>query len=104
MDQHLNIYYFRGPHFAPSGNTVVCAAARETVVSVFGGGGLYHSDGLLSAFAGAAVFRDETGELFLGVWGARKASRFRSALKRSCPDIETLNEPPPGRLVLWRTR
>jgi len=103
MADCIAIYVFRDPHFAPAGDTIVSAAPIETVVSVYGGGGLNEANGLSAAFGGVAVFRDDaTGKCHLGVWGARKAAKFRSALRRSGVEIQVIKTPPPGRLVWSR--
>ena len=61
-------------------------------------------DGLAAAFGGAALFRnDETGATYLGVWGARNASRFRTALRRSGAALDLIREHPPARLILFTT-
>src|ERR1700746_202886 len=94
------VYIFRGGHFSPRGDTMVSAAPLDVVVFVYGGGGLKGELGLAAAFGGAAFFRnDETGCCFLGVWGARKASRFRNALRRSGAQLEIIPMHPPARLV-----
>ncbi|MGO9755414.1 MAG: hypothetical protein ACLPNY_02235 [Roseiarcus sp.] len=82
MSDRVASYVFRDKHFTLAGNTVVSAAPRDLVVSIFGGGGLKGEGGLSAVFGGAVVFRDEdTGLLYLGVWGSRNASRFRKALR-----------------------
>jgi hypothetical protein len=97
----LPVYVFRDQSFSGGGDTVVCAAPAELVVTVFGGGGLYEGDGLAAHFEGCAAFRDEiTGETFLGVWGARKASRFRNRLRTSGASFQIRHERPPCRLIL----
>lgn len=95
------VYLFRDQSFSGGGDTVVCVAAREAVVSVFGGGDLFDSGGLSAEFAGGAVFRDDvSGQLFLGIWGARKASRFRNRLRAHGIPCHIRHERPPGRLIL----
>lgn len=95
------VYLFRDQSFSGGGDTVVCVAAREVVVSVFGSGGPFDSAGLAAEFEGCAVFRDDASEqVFLGVWGARKASRFRSRLRADGVPCQIRHERPPGRLVM----
>jgi len=99
------VFVFRDPHFAPAGNTVASAAPVDAVVSVYGGGGTKQSGGLSAVFGGVAVYRDDkSGAYYLGVWGARKAAKFRSALRRSGLEVETVKAPPPGRLAWYSTR
>ena len=94
------IYLFRAEGFAPSGDTVVSIAPLEAVVAVSGGGGAVAADGLSAAFGGAAIFRDETsGALFAGVWGGRKASRFRRELGERMATV-VRREAPEARLVV----
>ncbi len=104
MSGRILAYLFRHGHFAPDGNTVVSVAARDVVVSIYGGGGTMDGDGLDQTFGGYCVFRaDDTGACFLGVWGARNASRFRNDLRRGGILLELVRGPPPARLVLWST-
>jgi len=97
------LYVFRSTGFARAGESVVSAAPLDRVVSLYGGGGMHGEAGLAAAFGGAAFFRDgPAGEIYLGVWGARNASRFRAALRASGGDWEIIHGPPPARLV-WRS-
>lgn len=99
MVEPTPIYLFRSEAFAPGDRTVVCAAPTHLVVAVYGGGGHHNNGGMNDAFGGSAFYRnEETGETFLGVWGARNASRFRTALRRKGA-ITIVREPPPARLT-----
>lgn len=102
--KRVPVYRFRDAHFSAAQDTAACAAPQEVVVRVFGGGGLYDTDGLSAAFGGAAVYRDAGGKLYLGVWRTRKTSQFRSALRRAGIDMDLLNEAPPGRLICFGKR
>jgi hypothetical protein len=98
------IYLFKEPQFAPAGNTVVCVARRELVAHIFGGGGLVDTAGLSAAFGGAVVYKtNEATVQYLGVWGARNASRFRSALRRGGAVLDIVRETVPGRLDFFLT-
>jgi hypothetical protein len=98
------VYVFRAEGFSPSADTVFSVAPLDAVVSVYGGGGLRGEGGLAAAFGGAAFFRDNaTGEGYLGVWGARKASRFRRRLREAGVVFGVVRDLPPARLV-WSTR
>jgi hypothetical protein len=104
MTERVVVYVFRDRHFAPAGDTIVSAASRDVVVSVFGGGGLKGEAGLSAAFGGSAVFRDaDTGLLYLGVWGSRNSSRFRRALRDGGVASHIVRGPPPGRLIFFST-
>jgi hypothetical protein len=103
MHDQSSVYVFRHPAFASAGDTVVCAAPLDLVVSVYGGGGIKGEGGLVAAFGGAAFFRDEDGSSYLAVWGARNASRFRSAL-RIHVTLNVVRASPSARLVFYKTR
>ena len=97
------VHLFRSSSFAPAGNTVVSVAPSERVVAVYGDGGAFGERGVASSFGGAVVFRNEaSGEYFIGVWGARNASRFRRDL-RARTEIAIVREAPDARLVYWGT-
>ena len=48
---------------------------------------------------GAFYWNKDTGETYLGVWGARNASRFRTSLRRAGFDVAIIHEIPPARLI-----
>jgi len=97
----IPVYLFRQSGFAPSGDTVVSVAPLESVVAFYGAGGVVGEGGLVSAFGGAVVFRnDVSGACYIGVWGARNASRFRSDL-RARMEIILLRHAPDARLSFW---
>jgi hypothetical protein len=103
MTHRVTIYLFRDPHFARAGNAVACVAPVDAVVRAYGGGGINDTGGLAKTFGGAAVFRDDAGNVYLGVWGARKASKFRNALIKSGAEIEVSKERPPAKLAWYQT-
>jgi hypothetical protein len=104
MNERILVYLFRDGHFAPRGDTVVSVAARDAVVAVHGGGGVMDGDGLSKAFGGSCAFRnDDSGALFIGVWGERNASRFRNGLRAGGLALEIMHERPPARLVVSST-
>ena len=101
MTSPCPVYVFRSAGFAPSGDTVVSVAPLDCVVAVYGSGGAIGEGGLSSAFGGVAVFKnDASGDCFVGVWGARNASRFRSEL-RAHMQITIHKEAPDARLSFW---
>ena len=105
MNDEVTGYVFRDHCFARNGNTVVIAVSLEVVMSVYGSGGLFGEGGVATAFGGCAFFSDgESGPSYVGVWGARKASRFRVALARAGTPIKILRGPPPVRLMFWQTK
>lgn len=102
-DEPTRIYLFRSEAIAPGSSTVVCAAPVDLATAAFGSGGRHNEEGVRRAFGGNAFFRNsETGERFIGVWGARNASRYRTALRRHAR-IAIVREPPPARLAWWGT-
>lgn len=102
-DEPKRIYLFRSDRITSGSETVVCAAPVDLAVAVYGGGGHQEQEGVQRAFGGSALYRNaDTGECFIGVWGARNASRFRTALRRRAA-IAIINEPPPAQLIVWST-
>jgi hypothetical protein len=105
MSETAVVYVFRGVTGNAAEGVVLSAASADLVVTVFGGGGIFGEGGLANAFDGCATYiNDETGERYFAVWGARNASHFRAALRRSYPDLETRWTRPPARPVSWETR
>lgn len=103
----IQVYVFRAPNFSPAGDTVVTAAPRDAVVSVYGGGGTFQTAGLSAAFNGCAVYRHGLlgkDNYHLAIWGERKASKFRQALRNAGLDAEIIKAKPPGRLILYSTK
>ena len=101
MAEPTTVYLFRPEGLVSENRSVktVCAAPTGLAVAAYGGGGRFEEDGVRSAFGGNAFYRDEeTGQTFLAVWGARNASRFRTALRRKAT-IMLVREPPPARLT-----
>jgi hypothetical protein len=106
MTDRIQVYVFRAPTFAPAGDTVVTAAPRKAVVAVYGGGGIMETAGLSAAFGGCAVYRQGLlgkSKYHLGIWGERKASKFRQSFRNAGIEVEIVKSPPPGRLILWST-
>jgi len=108
MAERVPVYLFRSGNFARNGDTVVTAAPLDAVMSVYGGGGLFGEGGVAAIFGGAAFYRDdprdETSRGYVGVWGARQASRFRAVLRGAGISIEIVRSPPPARLMFWGTK
>ncbi len=101
MADPVEVYVFRQIGIIPAGETVVSVTRSECVALTFGAGGHWGEAGLVNAFGGAIFFRnDDTGVAFLGVWGRRKASRFRTYL-RNGNAVVLVHDAPPARLV-WR--
>ena len=97
------IYTFRsGP--CGSGDTVVAVAPMAHVVAAFGDGGLFGEGGLSSHFHHVAIFRSIDGDdVYFGVWGPRRASRFRAALEARF-GLETVAAAPEVRLTYWASQ
>jgi hypothetical protein len=114
----VQVYVFKGP-FVSGGLSVASVAPYCNVLAalaheppaipsppdrlVAAGFGISISPQLAAffrTFGGGAVYRDEeTGDLYLGVWGARNASRFRTALRARGFEIEIVRQEPPTRLL-----
>jgi hypothetical protein len=104
MNERVSIYLWRTGFAGRGSDTVVSVAPAEAVISVYGGGGIYDSDGLRTAFDGSVVYCDpDTQSFYLGVWGARNASRFRNAIRQNGAIVDIIREPPPAALAVWGT-
>lgn len=78
----MDVFVFRGIRAGPSLHAQWCAAPIDVVSKTFGAGGLYGELGLVKTFGGGALFRNERDkDVLLGVWGARRCSRFRRLLR-----------------------
>ncbi|HEY3847631.1 MAG TPA: hypothetical protein VGL95_11005 [Acetobacteraceae bacterium] len=99
MSAYLTVYLFRDSHFAPSGDTVVCAGAKAGIESYLGGGQVE------SLFKGFAVYTDRGANRdYIGVWGIRNASGLRRLLKERGAALTVHKVPPPNaRLRYFKT-
>jgi hypothetical protein len=98
MNEPVQIYVFMTKSFARS-ETIASVAPLDTVISVFGGGGLKGAADLESVFGGSAYFQnDETDAAYLGVWGSRNGGHFRSRMRQAGMSLTVIKEPPPARL------
>jgi hypothetical protein len=92
------VHIFRHPAFAPAGDALV------TVVQVSFALKAYGARGLTDAFGGSALFENaDSGERWVGVWGARNGARFRSRL-RMFFKLAIEKNAPEVRLALYTTR
>jgi hypothetical protein len=118
VTSRATIYVFRASDLAAAGDTWATVAPLDTVVAVYGqsaSDGALRRDlvwqvvngpgGMAAQFGGAAVFRDDDNdEYYLGVWGARKAARFRTVLRKAGIEVEVIKSAPPGRLAWYQTQ
>ena len=94
----MDVFLFRSDRFARNGDSVVCAGRREAIEALLVTGALE------ALFLGFAEYGDARGERFLGVWGARNASRLRRLLRERGAHLAVHHAQPPARLRLWETR
>ena len=73
------------------GETVACAASREAVVASFGSEAEFER-----FFGGSMTFGLPSSPAYLGVWGARNASRFRRILREAGFEFHVHECPPPA--------
>jgi hypothetical protein len=90
MTSPMAVYLFRDS--LPSGsNTVVCVGEKERIETAFGGGQL------AVLFKGEAIYRNDTSNRsYLGVWGARNASRLRRLLREQGVELLIKRTRPPN--------
>jgi hypothetical protein len=99
MATRLTTYLFRDGHFAPSGDTVVCIGDRVTIEAALDRGQLE------ALFQGGAVYTDDMMKLdYIGVWGARNASRLRRFLRERELEIVIVRQRPPNVRLRYFTR
>lgn len=85
----IDVYAFRSCAFARNGDSVVCIGARKQLESLLGAG-------MLSAtFFGYALYRDPNETEYIGVWGARNASKLRRLLRECGAQVIIHRESPP---------
>jgi hypothetical protein len=95
----LTVYLFRDSHFAPAGDTVVCAVEKTAVEAIVG------MERFQTLFKGSAIYRNNGDKKdCLGVWGKQNASRLRRLLKENGAELIICRVPPPeSRLQIWGT-
>lgn len=94
----IKVHIFRHPAFAPAGDTLV------TVVPVAFALEAYGARGLADGFGGSALFENTaSGEKWVGVWGTRNGSRFRSRLRQFFT-LAIEKNAPDARLTIYTTR
>jgi hypothetical protein len=100
MSSDGKIYTFRsGP--CGSGDTMVAVAPMAHVIAAFGDGGLFGEGGLSTTFNHVAIFRGtDSDDVYFGVWGPRRSSRFKAALEARF-GLESVAQAPPARLTYW---
>ena len=93
MNSSLTVYLFRD-NISTIGNTVVCVAEKAQIEAALGKGEIE------VLFQGKAVYaNDSVKQDYLGVWGARNASRLRRLLReRSVEIVIERTRPPNARL------
>lgn len=85
----LNVYAFRSSAFARNRDSVVCIGVRKQLEGLLG-------TGVLSAtFFGYALYRDHNETEYIGVWGARNASKLRRLLRERGAQVTTHRGSPP---------
>jgi hypothetical protein len=113
MTARSKIYVFRDDRFAFGSDSWVSTAQLEAVAAVFCPSApkdalrrdlirlaVEGPGGLAEHFGVAAVFRvPGTDGFYVGVWGARKASRFRSAFRKAGMETWLIKAPNPGKLA-----
>lgn len=85
----FDVYVFRSGAFARNCDSVVCIGARKQLEGLLG-------IGMLSVtFFGYALCRDPTETEYIGVWGARNASKLRRRLRERGAQVTIHRKLPP---------
>src|ERR1700731_1889975 len=77
----IHAYVYRDGSLPCGGDPVVCVVDRAAADKHFGGGQIE------CLFGGYAVYTTPEGQDFVGVWGARNASRFRRFLRERGAEV-----------------
>ncbi|MGV3552480.1 hypothetical protein [Rhizobium sp.] len=94
----VTVHIFRHAAFAPAGDTLVTVAPVACATIAYG------AAGLADAFGGSALFENRnSGEKWVGVWGARNGARFRRRLRQFFT-LSVEKSAPDARLALYTTR
>ncbi len=88
MNSSMAVWLFRDSLPSRS-NTVVCVGEKESIDTAFGGGQL------AVLFKGEVVYRNDKTRTYLGVWGARNASRLRRLLREQGVELLVKRTRPP---------
>jgi hypothetical protein len=86
----VQAYLYRDSAVGRGADTVVCVIDRQLLENYLGTGQV---KGL---FGGCAEYTTSAGQDFVGVWGARNASRFRRFLRERGAAVVVRNGRPPG--------
>jgi len=84
----INAYVFRDTYPASGGAPVVCVVERAAADERLGPGQVE------SLFGGCAIYTTPEGQDFIGVWGARNASRLRRFLSERGAEVSIHRERP----------
>jgi hypothetical protein len=94
---NIDLFQFRDGFAGRGAATSVCVVRREPVEPILP---LAVIDDL---FHGYVLYAADDGTEFIGVWGARNASRFRRLLRDRGCSLDLVLSSPPARLKRWMT-
>lgn len=91
----VDVFVFRDGFAGRGADTHVCVAdAKQSDPFI-------SKDEIDRTFFGYVLFGQPLGKSYVGVWGARNASRFRRLLRERGADVEIKQSAPPARLTRW---
>ena len=92
----IHAYVFRDAYHAKGGDAVVCVIEQAAADERLGPGRVE------SLFGGCAVYTTPEGQDFIGVWGARNASRLRRFLRERGAEVSIHRERPVNLRLRYR--
>ena len=89
----MTVYLFLDVNPRTAGQTRVCLAEKQSLEAALG------DQGVQRLFHGGIVYVKKIGQTYLGVWGARNASRLRRLLRERGSEV-TVQRVRPKNVVL----
>lgn len=92
--EYLELYEFKEDFREGQSNRTVCIGRKVAVEAALG------TSDFGPLFGGSITYRDDKGVEYLGVWGRRKAQRFRRLLRERGADVNLSHDRPSG-ISVW---
>jgi hypothetical protein len=97
MEQSVDVFAFRDGFAGRGVNTHVCVTDEAQTTP------LLSREEIDRLFFGYVLYKPMLGRSYIGVWGARNASRFRQLLRERGAELKIVRDRPPAPLSRWVT-
>jgi hypothetical protein len=97
MDQTMDVFAFRDGFAGRGAGTHVCVTEEAQAASILS------REEIDRLFFGYVLYKPMLGRAYVGVWGARNASRFRQILRERGAALNIVRGRPPAPLSRWVT-